>query len=184
VSADPLADALRDAFWNEGAWHEAALGRRRPRPRPASTGARPRGAATGSAPPTSPCSGEGMSGLLDAVERVIHDAQCPVGETFGGNGCALLADGEPNKAMRNHIDRFEAEASAAVEAVAAWLEAHPERWVRAAAALRSEVAPPKPTPEDVIRSMCAVCRRWDEPCEVCKATVAALRDAGLLKEES
>jgi hypothetical protein len=24
VSADPLADALRDAFWNEGAWPEAA----------------------------------------------------------------------------------------------------------------------------------------------------------------
>ena len=124
-----------------------------------------------------------MSGLLDAVAHDIHDTQCAVGDEWNDRACELMADGEPNKAMRLHIDGFEAEARAAVEAVAAWLD--PEganrggvKWA-VATLLRAEVAPPRPTPEDVIYRAIGT-HGVIQP----HVIVDALRDAGMLREDT
>ena len=96
-----------------------------------------------------------MSGLLDAVEAAIPGSLRPADEI----------------------------ARAAVEAVAAWLDEN-GGYTKVANILRAEVAPPRPTPEDVIYE---AGREWQQqaqwvvPSHVHIAT--ALRDAGMLRED-
>ena len=70
-------------------------------------------------------------------------------------------------------------ARAAVEAHAAWLD-YMKVDSSVGGLLRAEIAPPRPTPEDVIRGLI---KGWQGTPEAwISAIVAALRDAGFLKE--
>ena len=101
-----------------------------------------------------------MSGLLDAVVDAL--------------GPMPLFDSRVTKHR----------ARAAVEAVAAWMDVQRAYQCREIARLiREEVAPPRPTPEDVIRKALK-----DPPPPGFAATHAlriatALRDAGMLREQ-
>jgi hypothetical protein len=101
-----------------------------------------------------------MSGLLDAVKaRIVALGWSPDDDSV---------------------------ARAAVEAVAAWLER--ASFSDTAALLRAEVAPPKPTPEDVIREAREKYRDEGSTLPLSYSFDAylakRLRDAGILKEDT
>ena len=103
-----------------------------------------------------------MSGLLDAVRVAIFPVPCPV-------------------RSQQEVTR------AAVEAVAAWLDHEAPRHgmgtlecLRITDLLRNEVAPPTPTPLDVIAKARNPLRDAAADAVV---IAAALRDAGMLREQ-
>jgi hypothetical protein len=109
-----------------------------------------------------------MSGLLDAVNGSWDYAYrtCPHRNEAQGT-------------CRNCLAR------AAVEAVAAWLDAHPDETLGyPARVLRAEVAPPRPTPEAVIGDTYAAWCERGESGYLSEVIAAALRDAGMLREDA
>jgi hypothetical protein len=112
-----------------------------------------------------------VSGLLDAVKAAIY--------RDGSKTREEMADLTGDAAAR-----------AAVEAVAAWLDGYGKyrNYAPVVALLRAEVAPPRPTPVDVIREaefawhMDVAVRRATSLKSAAPHIAAALRDAGMLVE--
>jgi hypothetical protein len=106
-----------------------------------------------------------MSGLLDAAETAARMASCQCSVP-----CGHAARPVVEAVIKGIEDEFTGSAYSYPHEVIPWL--------------RAEIAPPKPTPEGVVRERMYDSGDWEYDAPYVAFIVATLRDAKMLKEDT